>query len=100
MGNATRRTRAITECAYDVQSCVAAVGEFGDVVIWNRECGQGSDNKCSEMELGDATATVCSCLEDLCNYATPVLASPPVVLVALLTAGLLNLVRAAESRER
>ena len=41
------------------------------------------------MELGDATATVCSCQEDLCNYATRALASPSVGLAVLLTAALL-----------
>ena len=41
------------------------------------------------MGLGDATATVCSCQDDLCNYATPFHASPFVASVVLLTAGLL-----------
>ncbi len=33
-----------------------------------RECGRHpASNSCSSMELGDATATVCSCDTDACN---------------------------------
>ena len=68
--------------------------------VRSRECGQGAGNKCSEMGLGDATATVCSCQDDLCNYATPFHASPFVASVVLLTAGLLaqTLVHAERGR--
>ena len=72
----------ITECE---TSCVYTEAEFDDLVIKSRECGNGiAANSCSQMELGDAKATICSCDSALCNAASITMKRPEVLIFILM----------------
>ena len=88
-GLATRCTYLLSAWCDDVGRVDVTLDGHGFLSVRSRECGQGAGTKCSEMELGDATATVCSCQGDLCNHATRVHASASFGLVLLLSTGLL-----------
>lgn len=73
------------KCSNDVLSCIKVFGTYDNITAIGRKCGNAGSapNLCSDMSLGGATVTICSCDQDYCNIATK-LQIPYVFLLSLL----------------